>query len=170
MGNMPETPFVGHLGSPHGPKHRSAQTDGLSGQLSRGRGRERWIPTCRRGDSLCSLTIWRDDVGCVCWRCAVTHRCGFTWGLFVCHGYFLCWSNIVEDYKDSHMFLSKLKKDKEFGKKKHTHTLSELCRCCYRFKKFCSGFWHTSQDSCWENHKHWIALCGDFWVEQMGGI
>lgn len=28
----------------------------------------------------------------------------------------------MEDYKDSHMFLSKLKKDKEFGKKKHTHT------------------------------------------------
>lgn len=35
---MPETPFVGHLGSPRGLKHRSGQTDGLSGQLAEGDG------------------------------------------------------------------------------------------------------------------------------------
>ena len=63
---MPETPFMDHFGSPLGPKHRSVQTDGLSGHLSRGWGRERWIPTCRGGDSLRSLTIRREDVGCVC--------------------------------------------------------------------------------------------------------
>lgn len=163
---MPETPFMGHLGSPHGPKHRSAQTDGLSGQLSRGRGRERWIPTCRGGDSMCfhNMEGWC-DVGFVCVYVCVCvdgvhllhmtavspEACLFAMGIF-CVGWL---------QGPSHLFFKLNKRQRESWKLKKTHSLNSV-GVCYRIKKICSVFWHKSQDSCWENHKPWMALCGDF--------
>lgn len=176
---MPGTPFMGHLGSPHGPKHRSGQTDGLSGQLSHD-GTERWILTCRGADSLCSLTVWRDAVGYVCWLRVLTAWVTACWLRVDC----LCWlcvltaavsseagSSAVGIFfqwlqGSSHMFVFRMNKGQFCSKS----ILNELCRCCHRLNQTCTGFWHMSQDSCWENHKDWIALCGDFWVEQMEAI
>lgn len=71
-GSVPKTPFVSHLGSPHGPKHRSAQTDGPSGQLSRGRAeRDGYRPV--EEETAWALSQWGLMMWAACFDCSNVH-------------------------------------------------------------------------------------------------